>query len=383
MNVNPSYSFPEASFFDVRYARASIDNVLKALESGYCGGMSPFLVKAESILESRLGRSVLLVTNGTIALEAALRLAGLQPGDRVVVPARSFVATVNAVLSIGARPVFVGLTPDGLAICPHALDAVLAENSDIRLVIAAHLYGYAPTLPELMGICQRRGCVLVEDAAQGFGESSNDRPLGTWGKFGTFSFFSNKVVACGEGGAVLCETCSDRDRLVEMRYHGARIGDDGEFYPNSYGSNWRMNALSAAVLCSSLENADLAINARRIVAENYAECLVPLADRLSLACVPLGRPLSLWCAVVLRPEGCLWEMEKAKVIALSLRQRGVAARVGMSWLPNLQHLAKFECVEVVPANERGVELLLPIHPGMDSMSVCRVVRKLADVINEL
>lgn len=370
--------FPESSFFDVNYARFAADKVQKVLETGYCGGTSPFILQAESILENKFGRPVKLVSNGTIALEAALRLSGVRQGDRVAVAARSFVATANAVLSVGAIPVFIGLDSQGLGICANTLDIALIKNQDIRIVIAAHLYGYAPTLADLANVCHKHNCILLEDSAQGFDESFNGRPLGTWGKFGTFSFFSNKVLACGEGGAVVCETSKDAKRLDEMRYHGGEIGQDGEFHPNAYGSNWRMNGLSAAVLCSSLENISETMEARRLIAEKYVK---KFSTQFHLAHTLSGASLSRWCIVVLDQQGQAWEAKKAKEMALSLRRKGVAARTGMPWLPNLPHLDGFDCIGVAPIEQRCLEVLLPCHQGMNEESVMRVISAFIETIN--
>jgi len=369
---------PETQFFDLGYAAEATGTVLEALASGYCGGHSPFIESAEKNLAARLGCGFILTTNGTVALELALRATGVRPGDCVAVSSRSFVATANAVLAVGAVPLFISQERSGLGMCPESLRSALDNRPDLKVVVVAHLYGSAPTIREIASLCEDRGCVLIEDAAQAFGQSRHGRQLGTWGRFGTFSFFSNKVLACGEGGGIACQQDIDCRLLAELRYHGAVITDTGDFIELRAGTNARLNALSAALLYSQITCVERLLQARLLLAEHYRILLVQLEQWATLACDDAGVPLSLWCAVLRGPGGKLWRPEQARRLELHMRRNGVACRLGMPWLPTLPHLRGFERVNIADPNRQGVELLCPIHPGMDYKAVERVVATLCD-----
>lgn len=197
------------------------------------------------------------VANGTDALVIALRALGLRPGDEVLVPAFSFFGTAEAVLLLGAVPVFCDVHPDTLNL--DAADAAARVTARAVGVIGVHLYGRPFDVPAIQALCDRHGLWLLEDAAQAHGARFAGRRAGSFGSLAAWSFYPTKNLACcGDGGAV-----SGRDAaLVERVRRLANHGQDGRYHHVAVGTNSRLDSLQAAVLNCRLPLLE-ADNARR------------------------------------------------------------------------------------------------------------------------
>jgi dTDP-4-amino-4,6-dideoxygalactose transaminase len=222
------------------------------------------------------------VANGTDALHLALWALGIGPGDEVVVPTNTFVATAEAVVLAGATPQFADVDPDTLLLTPATLQAALTTRT--RAVIVVHLYGQMPDMDALTAVAASAGLLLVEDAAQAHGATWRGRPAGSWGQAGCFSFYPAKNLgACGDAGAVVTDDPEVAARIRCMRDHGRA---DGSHYDHpSLGMNSRLDGLQAAVLSTKLPRLDPWTTARRSLADLYRAHLdggpVSLVGRLS------------------------------------------------------------------------------------------------------
>jgi dTDP-4-amino-4,6-dideoxygalactose transaminase len=219
------------------------------------------------------------VANGTDALE--LILAGLRigPGDEVIVPANTFVATVEAVCSVGARPRFVDVRPDTLLADPAAVAAAITPQT--AAVVAVHLYGQMADLDALGRIASQHGLALIEDAAQAHGARYLGRRPGGWGAAAAFSFYPGKNLgALGDGGAVVSDDAQLIDRIRLLADHG-RSPDD-RFVHEVSGRNSRLDTLQAAALRVKLARLDRMNSARVALVERYRRGLpswcVPVAE---------------------------------------------------------------------------------------------------------
>ena len=206
------------------------------------------------------------VGNGTDALQMALRALGIGPGDEVVVPTNTFVATAEAVVLAGAAPRFADVSADTLLLTPASLEAAITPRT--RGVVVVHLYGQAPDMDALARVAVAHGLVVIEDAAQAHGASWRGRPVGSLGHVGCFSFYPAKNLgALGDAGAVVTDDADLARRVRSMRDHGRSVGShhDHEFL----GTNSRMDALQAAVLSVKLPRLEAWITARRERADQY------------------------------------------------------------------------------------------------------------------
>ncbi|MEW1959072.1 DegT/DnrJ/EryC1/StrS family aminotransferase [Kineococcus sp. NPDC059986] len=206
------------------------------------------------------------VANGTDALELVLRGLGVGPGDEVVVPANTFIATAEAVLAVGAVPHFVDVDPETLLVTPETVAEGITDRT--AAVIVVHLYGQAADVPGIAALAARTGAVVVEDCAQAQGARWDGRPVGTMGVAGCTSFYPGKNLgAFGDGGAVITRDAS-LARAVR------RYGDHGRSEVFKYehpvvGRNSRLDALQAAVLLVKLPHLEDWNFQRRAAAEQY------------------------------------------------------------------------------------------------------------------
>ena len=255
--------------------------------------------------EQEFGRVVgskhaLAVSNATVALHLACRAVGLGPGDEVIAPSLSFVATTNAALYTGASVRFADIRgADDLTLAPQAIEAQITPRT--RAIIVMHYGGYPCQMVEIMQIARRHGLAVIEDAAHAPGAWLNDplggaaRHLGTWGDVGCFSFFSNKNLSTGEGGMLV----TDRDDIAAqvrlMRSHGmtSLTWDRHQGHAYSYdvvelGYNYRIDEIHSALGLVQLEKLSAGNARRAAISRRYWQSL----HDLSLGPRPLGLPFS-------------------------------------------------------------------------------------------
>jgi dTDP-4-amino-4,6-dideoxygalactose transaminase len=243
----------------------------ESIAHGHVSGNGPFSKRAETILQAGHGGArALLTTSCTHALEMAALLAGLGPGDEVIVPSYTFVTSASAFMLHGARPVFVDVREDTLNI---DLDAVRAAiTSRTRVVVAVHYGGVGAQPDELAALCDEHGIMLVEDNAHGLFGSYDNQPLGTFGQLSTLSFHETKNLSCGEGGALVLPDPALVERAEILREKGT---DRSKFFRGEVdkytwvdlGSSWVLSDMLAGVLLGQLERID-EIQAHRRAAWN-------------------------------------------------------------------------------------------------------------------
>lgn len=247
------------------------------LDSGaFIGGAA--VDRFEQELAAFCGTSYAVGTaNGTDALHLTLRALGIGPGDSVVLPANTFVATAEAVVLAGATPRFADVDPDTLLLTPDAIEAARVPST--RAVIAVHLYGQLPDMEAISELAHSRGLLLVEDAAQAQGATRGTRRAGSFGVAGCFSFYPGKNLgAFGDAGAVVTSDPVLAGRLRSLRDHGRAVGTHHDHVV--VGTNSRLDALQAVVLSAKLPHLDGWNRRRREVVRLYRELLDP--DRATL-----------------------------------------------------------------------------------------------------
>ncbi len=219
------------------------------------------------------------VANGTDALHLALRGLGIGPGDEVVVPANTFVATVEAIVLAGAAPRFADVDPGTLLLTADTVEAALTPAT--RAVVAVHLYGQLPDMTAITAVAERHGLVLIEDAAQAQGATWAGRRAGSHGRVGCFSFYPGKNLgACGDAGAVVTSDPELTAAVWSLRDHGRAQGTDGHHLHGRLGTNSRLDAVQAVVLTAKLRRLDDWNAARRELMAVYAERLDPEVARV-------------------------------------------------------------------------------------------------------
>lgn len=224
----------------------------------------------ESSLANLLGaRHALTTSSGTTALHLALLALGIGPGDEVLVPNVSFVATANAVRYVGATPILVDILRDSWCISPPECLSKITKRT--RAIVAVHLYGSPCEMSKLADLCKTHHLYLVEDAAEGLGGSYGGSPLGGIADVGTFSFYGNKIITTGEGGAVVTEEDHIAERVYLLR--GQAMDFTRRYYHTEVGYNYRLTELQSAIGLAQLHRLFDMLVDRRAVFTRYREAL--------------------------------------------------------------------------------------------------------------
>jgi dTDP-4-amino-4,6-dideoxygalactose transaminase len=219
------------------------------------------------------------VANGTDALHLVLRGLGIGPGDEVIVPANTFVATAEAVVLAGARPRFADVDDGTLLLTAETLKA--AATPATKAVIAVHLYGQLPDMTEIASTAESLGLILIEDAAQAQGATWDGKRAGSFGAAGCFSFYPGKNLgAFGDAGAIVTSDAALTDRLRSIRDHGRMQGEHGHYSHGVLGMNSRLDGVQAVVLSAKLRRLEAWNASRRELMAEYRRWIDPAVARL-------------------------------------------------------------------------------------------------------
>lgn len=275
--------------FEIAWDEKDMRNAIESIGRGSYWAKGPFVDRFERGLEDFLGvEHAVVVNSGTTGLVAALRACGIGPGDEVIVPSFTFIATANAVRLVGAKPVFADIDPDTYGLDPASVrDGIRDQTTGI---VPVHLYGGPCHIDEIVDIADEEGLVVVEDAAEAFGSTFDGECVGSFGDAGVLSFCQNKVLVTGEGGAVVTDDEEIAANLRLYHSHGRASGDyfdsvgSGEYV--ALGTNIRMSDLTAAIGCAQMEKVDELIGGRRSAAQYMNERLADIEG------VRIPRPIS-------------------------------------------------------------------------------------------
>jgi dTDP-4-amino-4,6-dideoxygalactose transaminase len=252
------------------------------IENCHTAGDGPFTKKCQQWLEERLGcKKALLTHSCTAALEMAAILAGIQPGDEVIMPSFTFVSTANAFVLRGGVPVFVDIHPDTLNIDESLMEAAVTAKT--RAIVPVHYAGVPCRMDAIMEIAGRRGIVVIEDAAQALLSQYKDQCIGVHGQMICLSFHETKNIISGEGGALLINDPGVIERAEIIREKGTNRSQYFRGQVDKYtwvdvGSSYLPSDILAAFLYAQMENAEQIITKRNLIFDLYMEGLRHLAD---------------------------------------------------------------------------------------------------------
>jgi perosamine synthetase len=253
-----------------------LDNIVDALKSGWISSKGRFIPEFEHGFAQYCGvKHGIATSNGTVALHLALSALGIGPGDEVIVPTLTFIATANAVRYTGARPVFVDSHPDYWCIDPAKVEEAVTANT--KAIVPVHLYGHPCDMDAIMETAKRRRLLVIEDAAEAHGAQYKGKKVGSFGDVACFSFFGNKILTTGEGGMCLTDNAELAQKMRILKDHG--MNPDKRYWHDVVGFNYRMTNMQAAVGVAQLEKVDRLVEKKRQIADWYAEELKPLEQR--------------------------------------------------------------------------------------------------------
>lgn len=250
--------------------------VTECLETGWISSRGRFVGEFEQRFAERLGAPhAVSVCNGTVALHLALVALGIGPGDEVIVPTLTYIASVNAIAYTGATPVFVDSLRDSWQIDPEDIRRHITPRT--KAIMVVHLYGQSADMDAIAAIAKEARLFVVEDCAESFGTLYKGKHTGTFGDVATFSFFGNKTITTGEGGMVVTgdRTLAERAR----HFRGQGLAAHREYWHDVIGYNYRMTNVAAAIGLGQLERADDLLRRKRRLALRYMSLLtgLPLA----------------------------------------------------------------------------------------------------------
>jgi len=280
--------------------------LLDAFDSNWIAPLGPDVDAFEREVAARAGvEQGVALASGTAALHLALVLLGIGPGDDVLVPSLTFVATANVVTYVGARPVLVDCHPDTWTIDPALVaDELLLRARDGRLpgaVVTVDLYGQCADYDPLLAVCDQFGVPVIEDAAEALGATYRGRPAGSFGAAGVFSFNGNKIITTSGGGMLVSHDAALVDRA---RHLATQAREPVVHYEHTtIGFNYRLSNLLAALGRAQLRGLDARIGRRRLVNETYRRALSGLAGVSFMPLAAYGSS-NYWltCIVIDRDE---------------------------------------------------------------------------------
>src|SRR6185312_5418931 len=315
----------------------------------------------------------------TAGLHLALAAAGVGPGDEVIVPDVTWIASVAPVTYVGAEPVLVDVLPDTWCIDPDAVEAAIGPKT--RAIIGVDLYGSTCDWRRLEAIADRHGLLLIEDAAEALGSVHHGKRAGAYGRVSTFSFHGSKTVATGEGGMLATDDDAYFARVLSLRDHGRPPGD--RFFQNTeFAFKYRMNAVTAALGIGQMERIDELITRKRAIFGWYKERLGEL-NGCAINVEPPETENSFWMVSVI-PDAS-YGFDKFALMA-EFDRRNIDTRPFFSQLSTLPALdGRPDAKRFLPADAKGAAaatrgINLPSGYNMDEGRVDLVCRALVEVL---
>lgn len=311
-----------------------LEYVTDCVKTGWVSSVGAYVTRFEEDLAKFVGvKRVVAVVNGTAALHIALKVAGIETDDEVLIPSLTFIATANAVSYCGAIPHFVDVHEETLGMDPFKLDAYLSEiaevrndelfnkqtNRRIKAVVPMHTFGHAVHLDELVELAEKYHLMLVEDAAESLGTYYKGKHTGSFGKVNAMSFNGNKIITTGGGGAIL----TDDEVLADYAKHlttTAKVPHKWEYVHDEIGYNYRMPNINAALGCAQLEKLEQFLGQKKALTNKYEE-LVANLDGVKLFKEPAHSNSNYWLQTLILDES----LNRDEVLGF-LNEHGVMSR---------------------------------------------------------
>lgn len=364
----------------------------ECVETGWVSSVGPFVDRFERETAARLGsQAAVAVASGTAALHVALQLAGVQPGEAVLISDLTFIAPANVVRYLGAHPIFIDAEPDYFQLDVAALGRFLDEECRreggavidraterrVRAIVPVHVLGHPVDMDPLMELAAHYGLAVIEDATECLGSLYKGRPVGTLGRAGCFSYNGNKIITTGGGGMIVTD---DVGFARKARYLTTQAKDDPlEFVHGEIGYNYRLTNVQAAIGVAQLEMLDEILERKRRFAERYRAQLGELPGITPMA--EAAWATSSWWLYTIRVDEAAFGMS-SRALMRALHGRGIDCRP--LWQP-MHKSPAHAGARAYPAHCPVAEALnrdslsLPCSAGLDEASQARVIAAIRDI----
>lgn len=370
-----AHSLPRISVAAPRLDGNERDYVLECLDSTWISSAGRFITDFEKAFADYCGvKHAIACNNGTTALHLALVAMGIGPGDEVIIPSLTYIASANAVTYCGGTVVLVDNDPATFNIDPARIEAKITPRT--KAIMPVHLYGQVADMDPILEIGRKHGVMVIEDAAEAVGATYKGRMSGALGDCATFSFFGNKIITTGEGGMI---TTNDDALAATMRlYRSQGMDPNRRYWFPVVGFNYRMTNIQAAIGLAQLERVDAHLAARQQVVAWYDDKLSRLGNRVIKPYVaPTGRHV-FWMYTVRLGEGLSTSRDQVirDLDALGIESRPVFHP--MHVMPPYAHLATDDLKQAEACGADGLNL--PTHAGLTEADIDRVVAALDQVL---
>ena len=317
------------------------DDILQAtecLKSGWISSAGKNIEEFEKSWASYCNRKHgIAVCNGSVALDAAVRILDLSPGDEIIMPAFTIISCAQAIIANRCIPTLVDQSADNWQMDVNQIEAKLTAKT--KAIMAVHIYGHPVDMDPLLDICRKHNLKLIEDAAEAHGALYKNKPCGSFGDVSTFSFYANKLITTGEGGMLVV---NDDLLAKEARsYRNLCFEPQQRFFHNELGQNYRMTNLQAALGVNQVKRIESIVEKKRAIAAQYKKLLHGVKG-ITLAAEEAWARNVYWVFGVLLSEeygeNCLW-------LTKELHEKGIETRpffLGMHEQPALKKLGLYK-----------------------------------------
>ncbi len=356
-------------------SQREIDYVLDAVQNGWNENWSGYLTRFEQAFAAYIGTRYALATSScTGALHLALLALGLGPGDEVLVPEITWVATASAITYTGARPVMVDVEPDTWCLAPASARRAITPWT--RAIVPVHLYGHPTDMAAVLRLADDHGLKVLEDAAPALGADIAGRRVGSFGDVACFSFQGAKIMTCGEGGMLVTSDERLYERARQLNDHGR--DPQRQFEINTIGYKYKMSNLQAALGLAQLERIEEMVAKRRVIFDWYRQRL-EYVEGLTLNVERPGVRNIYWMTSVVLAERL--GVSRDDAIA-GLKRRGIDSRPFFSPVSSFPMFASRRDINptAYAISRRGINL--PSGHNLTEADVDRVCSSLLEVLEE-
>lgn len=347
-----------------------LNYVTDAVESGWISSLGQYVDRFETAIREVTGaKHAIAVSNGSVAIHLALHCLDVGPGDEVIVPTFTYIASVNAIALAGATPIFADVSREDWLLDPVCVERALSSRT--KAIMPVDLYS-ALTSPDVFEIARDRGIPVVEDSAEVFGSTVGDRHAGMDADVATFSFFGNKTITTGEGGAVISNDDTLAARMRKVKGQGQSL--TRRYWHDEIGYNYRMTNICAAIGVAQIERLPEIVERKRAIASIYRNALAN--SGVEFQYVPENVRSGEWLVSLLVPEG----MDRDKVM-FHMAESGVDTRPVFYCAHQMPMYATCQSLPVAEdISQRGISL--PSYPALTDDDLGRVADALKAAIRD-
>lgn len=346
--------------------------VTECILTGWISSAGKFVTQFEEMFAKFCDtRYAVATSSGTTALHLALLACGVGIGDEVIVPSMTFIATANAVLYTGARPIFVDSEEETWNIDPQQIAKAITPRT--KAIIPVHIYGHPANMDNILQIALQHNLVVIEDAAEAHGAQYKGRKIGSLGDIGIFSFYGNKIITTGEGGMITTNRADLADKVRILRDHG--MSRERRYWHTVLGYNYRLTNIQAAVGVAQIENIENILQEKQRIATTYTEGLKSVSGITLPPNASWAEPVC-WLYSILVDEKLFGRT--AEELMGHLKTQGIETR---PLFPPVHMQPIYETGQVLPVAERlaATGLSLPSAISLQDDELNRIIQAIVQL----